>query len=60
MAELLERAYGYRTQRLSGTETPDPAVDLWVYEDAVGGHDEEAWAWRFGLLMRAISPAWAG
>jgi len=60
MADLLEREHGYRTQHLTGREEPRPDADLWVYEDRVGGHDEEAWGWRFGLLLRAISPAWGG
>lgn len=57
MAALLEEAYGYRAQRFSGDEQPDPNFDLWVYEDRPGGHDELAWAWRFGLLMQALFPA---
>lgn len=58
MADLLEREHGYRAQRLTGRDAPRPDADLWVYEDTVGGHDEEAWAWRFGLLLRALAPAW--
>ncbi len=57
MAELLVRRYGYLPQVFTGAEAPRSDVDLWVYEDAVGGHDEEAWAWRFGLLLRALFPA---
>lgn len=56
MAELLERAYGYRPQPLTGQGAPRSDANLWVYEDRMGGHDELAWAWRFGLLLRALFP----
>lgn len=31
--------------------------DLFRHEDAIGGHDEDAWAYRFGLIMEAFFPA---
>jgi predicted alpha/beta superfamily hydrolase len=43
MAALLPRAFGYELGR-----------DLWVHEDPIGGHNEEAWSHRFGLVMEAF------
>lgn len=56
MARQLVVTYGYLPQSLRGDTAPRTDVDLWVYEDALGGHDEEAWAWRFGLFLRAVFP----
>lgn len=43
MVSLLQRSYGYM----------DGETLHW-HEDPVGGHDEDAWAWRFGLMMQAF------
>jgi predicted alpha/beta superfamily hydrolase len=43
MAELLQQEFGYRAGR-----------DLWVHEDAHGGHNENAWGYRFRLLMETF------
>jgi len=40
MADLLVRKYGY----VEG-------VDLHTHVDEIGGHDEDAWAYRFGLVV---------
>lgn len=40
MGELLQEEFGY----VLGS-------DLFLHEDAIGGHDERAWAHRFGLLL---------
>ena len=45
MAAILERDYGYT-----------PGVDLFTHQDPRGGHDEDAWSWRFGLMMEALYP----
>lgn len=45
MARLLQQRYGYTLGQ-----------DLHTWEDPIGGHDEDAWAWRFGLLMQAFFP----
>ncbi len=57
MADLLVQTYGYLPQVFSGETAPDPSVDLWVYQDELGGHDEHAWSWRLELLLRAMFPA---
>lgn len=46
MVALLEGEFGYERGR-----------DLEVVADPLGGHDEVAWAWRFGLLMRRFYDA---
>jgi hypothetical protein len=28
--------------------------DLFVFEDPIGGHDEDAWAFRFELVLKAF------
>jgi pimeloyl-ACP methyl ester carboxylesterase len=45
MAVLLEARFGYRHHH-----------DLFVHEDAHGGHDEESWRGRFGRMMEAFFP----
>jgi pimeloyl-ACP methyl ester carboxylesterase len=45
MIALLTRDYEYTIGQ-----------DLLVHIDPVGGHDEDAWAYRFGLLMQAFYP----
>lgn len=42
---ILEGDYGYTS-----------GDDLFTHEDPVGGHDEDAWRYRFGLMMRAFFP----
>lgn len=54
MVSLLETSYGYVSA--SSAVVHDPAVELYWHEDAIGGHDEDAWAWRFGLMMQALYP----
>jgi pimeloyl-ACP methyl ester carboxylesterase len=44
MAALLQREFGYGPS------------ELHTHVDAVGGHEEEAWAYRFGLLMQRFFP----
>jgi hypothetical protein len=39
MASLLSMSFDYVEGR-----------DLFVHSDPIGGHDEDAWAWRFGLV----------
>ncbi|TYQ25179.1 alpha/beta hydrolase [Pseudanabaena sp. UWO311] len=41
MSELLERQYGYELGK-----------DLFKYEDKKGGHDERAWSYRLGLVLK--------
>lgn len=55
MVDLLEQSYGYTAA--SSAVGHDPAVNLYWHEDPIGGHDEDAWAWRFGLMMQAFFPA---
>ncbi len=43
MATILERDYGYASDQ-----------ELFTHEDPRGGHDEDAWAWRFRGMMRAF------
>ena len=43
MAQLLVEDHGYVQGR-----------SLYTYEDALGGHDEDAWGHRFGLALRAL------
>ncbi|HJL06491.1 MAG TPA: alpha/beta hydrolase-fold protein [Polyangiaceae bacterium LLY-WYZ-15_(1-7)] len=46
MVELLERDFAYGEEELE------------VVVDPLGGHDEDAWAWRFGLAARRwLAPA---
>lgn len=56
MAELLVRDFGYRRQDFGPDDTPRRDADLFVHEDRVGGHDEAAWRFRFGLAMQAFFP----
>lgn len=46
MVRLLQDSYGYQV-----------GTSLHWWEDAVGGHDEDAWAYRFGLVMQKFYPA---
>lgn len=46
MVALLQQEHGYEVNK-----------DLFWHEDRIGGHDEDAWAYRFGLMMRAFYPA---
>lgn len=55
MVDLLQQTYGYATA--SSSVGHDPAVELYWHQDPIGGHDEDAWAWRFGLMMQAFYPA---
>ena len=41
MVNLLQQKYNYVLGK-----------DLFKYEDLIGGHDERAWAYRFGLLLK--------
>jgi len=41
MVNLLQRQYGYQLGN-----------NLWAYQDRHGGHDERAWAIRFGLVLK--------
>ncbi|RYE93148.1 MAG: alpha/beta hydrolase, partial [Myxococcales bacterium] len=43
MAELLRDDYAYT-----------PGSDLFTFEDPPAGHDEDAWAYRFPAMMRAL------
>lgn len=54
MRDLLQQTYGYATAPSSVGHDPD--VELYWHEDPIGGHDEDAWAWRFGLMMQAFFP----
>lgn len=45
MLEILEKDYGYVLGR-----------DLFKYEDREGGHDERAWSYRLGLLLKQFYP----
>lgn len=45
MVDLLTSSFGYQE-----------GANLFVHVDPIGGHDEDAWAYRFGLLMRAFFP----
>jgi pimeloyl-ACP methyl ester carboxylesterase len=45
MIALLIKDYGYTIRQ-----------NLLVHVDPVGGHDEDAWAYRFGLLIQAFYP----
>lgn len=45
MAELLQKRFGYHLGQ-----------DLYLYEDPTGGHDENAWKPRFGMMMKAFFP----
>ena len=56
MITLLRERYGYDLQDLQPGETPRKDAMGWVYEDQLGGHDEDAWSYRFGLLMQAFFP----
>lgn len=53
MVDLLELEFDYRKQIFDapGVETD---ADLMVHVDPIGGHDEDAWAWRFRLLLEAF------
>lgn len=57
MISMLQSDYGYRRQVFDDGTIPDPAADLFTHVDRVGGHDEDAWRWRFGLMVRALLPA---
>lgn len=54
MAELLSSRFKYDSHWIQPWEEPRADAELWVYEDRIGGHDEDAWSWRFGLLMKAL------
>ena len=46
MIHLLGKEYGYILGK-----------DLFKYEDRIGGHDEQAWAYRFGLILKTYYSA---
>lgn len=54
MIDLLAHQLGYREQPFDAGTVPDPASELFTHVDFIGGHDEDAWRYRFGLLMRAL------
>ena len=54
MLDLLVHRFGYREQVVDAGSAPDPRADLFSHVDAIGGHDEDAWRFRFGLLARAF------
>ncbi len=43
LGRILQDDYGY----VSGK-------DLFIHEDRIGGHDEQAWAYRFGLMIETF------
>jgi len=43
MLQLLTTSYDYKLNK-----------DIFVFEDSIGGHDEDAWAYRFELVMKAF------
>lgn len=45
MVSLLQHEYRYRL-----------GENLFKYEDLMGGHDEQAWAYRFGLILKQFYP----
>jgi hypothetical protein len=53
LAELCV-AWGYRRQDLAAGIAPDPAADLFVWEDPAGAHEEEAWTRRLPGMLRAF------
>lgn len=57
MVQLLVDAFGYWRQDFHDGDTPDSFADLFTFSDPIGGHDEAAWSWRFGLMMTAFFPS---
>lgn len=45
MIHLLVQEYGYTLEK-----------DLFKYVDEIGGHNEQAWAYRFGLILKQYYP----
>lgn len=43
MVKLLQNKYGYKLNK-----------DLFQFEDKIGGHDERAWEYRFGLFLETF------
>ncbi|HMV67084.1 MAG TPA: hypothetical protein PKA64_09550 [Myxococcota bacterium] len=56
MIDLLVHDFGYREQVFDAGSVPEPEADLFTHVDRVGGHDEDAWRYRFGLMARAFFP----
>lgn len=56
MVVLLREQYGYDLHEMESTEAPRRDALGWVYEDHMGGHDEDAWSWRFELMMQGFFP----
>lgn len=54
MVELLVDAYGYWPQAFREGDLAEEGADLFTFADPIGGHDEEAWGYRFGLVLRAF------
>lgn len=57
MIDLLVHSFGYREQPFDAGTVPDAEADLFTHVDRIGGHDEDAWRYRFGLMARAFFPA---
>ena len=53
MVDLLEVEFGYRAA-VFGAPGVETNADLLVHVDPIGGHDEDAWAWRFRLVLEAF------
>jgi len=57
MIDLLVHRFGYQEQVFDAGSRPGDGVDLFTHVDRIGGHDEDAWRYRFGLMACAFFPA---